>query len=117
VKPMRENGTINTMFNVISKGKPVYSTTPHTRLETRYVLMWSIHLYIFTCINSAVFVLWMAEANRPFTMVTDRHLQCLLKTGRPNYYIPSRVTVSRDLRFASAHVRKQLALSLQVCNV
>jgi len=36
-----------------------------------------------------------------------------MKTGRPEYYIPSPSTVSRDIRLVFANVRKQMAKMLQ----
>lgn len=36
-----------------------------------------------------------------------------MKTGRPDYYIPSPSTVSRDVRLVFAQVRKRMAKMLQ----
>ena len=41
---------------------------------------------------------WMAESFRPFAIVDDDGFKRLMKTGRPDYYIPSRSTVSRDVK-------------------
>jgi hypothetical protein len=37
-----------------------------------------------------------------------------MKTGRPEYYIPSPSTVSRDVRLVFANVRKRMAKMMQV---
>lgn len=56
---------------------------------------------------------WVSESKRPFNIVSDRGYQSLMKTGRPEYYIPSPTTVSRDVRKVFANVRKRLAKMLQ----
>ena len=40
----------------------------------------------------------MAESFRPFAVVEDEGYKRLMKTGRPECYIPSRSTVSRDVK-------------------
>jgi hypothetical protein len=37
-----------------------------------------------------------------------------MKTGRPEYYLPSRSTVSRDVKEVFKRVRKRIAKMLQV---
>jgi hypothetical protein len=51
---------------------------------------------------------------RPFSIVNDRGFLCLMKTGRPSYYIPSPSTVSRDVRMVFMMVRVRIAKMLQV---
>ena len=41
---------------------------------------------------------WVAESARPFEIVNDTGFQCLMKTGRPEYYLPKPAVVSRDVR-------------------
>ena len=55
----------------------------------------------------------MAESKRPFNIVKDRGYQSLMKTGRPEYYIPSPATVSRDVKKVFVNARKRLARMLQ----
>lgn len=55
----------------------------------------------------------MAESKRPFKIVSDRGFQSLMKTGRPEYYIPSPTTVSRDVKQVFVNVRKRMAKMLQ----
>ena len=62
-------------------GKVTYSHRPHTRAETRTEI-----------------VRWVAESQRPFKIVCDCGFCCLMKTGRPGYFIPSPKTVSRDAK-------------------
>lgn len=56
---------------------------------------------------------WVSESKRPFNIVNDRGFQSLMKTGRPEYYIPSPTTVSRDVKQVFANVRKRIAKMLQ----
>jgi hypothetical protein len=51
---------------------------------------------------------------RPFSIISDRGFQCLMKTGRPSYYLPSESTVSRDVKQAFMKVRVRIAQMLQV---
>ena len=80
------------------KGTVTYSHRPHTRTETRTEIA---H--------------WVAESLRPFKIVRDRGFQCLMKTGRPGYYIPSPSTVGRDVKAVFARTRTRIAKMLQVC--
>ena len=60
-------------------------------------------------------VRWVSESARPFEIVNDSGFQCLMKMGRPDYYIPDAGTVARDVRNTFTHTRQQLAAKLQVC--
>jgi len=60
------------------------------------------------------FVRWVAENKRPFQVVNDRAFQSLMKTGRPECYIPSAETVSRDVKNVFASARKRISDMLQV---
>jgi hypothetical protein len=51
---------------------------------------------------------------RPFKIVKDRGFQSLMKTGRPEYYIPSSETVSRDVKTVFVRSRQRIAKMLQV---
>jgi hypothetical protein len=80
------------------KGKVKYSHRQHTKTEAR-----------------AEIIRWVAESQRPFEVVADCGFQCLMKTGRPDYYIPSPTTVSQDVKRVFVNVRKWMAKILQVC--
>ncbi|KAI0270918.1 hypothetical protein BGY98DRAFT_883170, partial [Russula aff. rugulosa BPL654] len=78
------DGSITAMFERIKgNGIVTYSHKQHTKAEARYALDY------FPC-----FV-------------------CLMKTGRPGYYIPSPETVSRDTKKVFARCRKRIAKMLQ----
>src|SRR5271168_102923 len=64
--------------------------------------------------HRAEIVRWGSESKQPFKIVTDRAFCSLMKTGRPEYPIPSAETVSRDVRNVFVNVRKRLAKILQV---
>jgi hypothetical protein len=59
-------------------------------------------------------VCWVSESLRPFKTVSDRGFKSLMKMGRPEYYLPSPSTVSRDVRLVFANVRKRMAKLMQV---
>ena len=66
-----------------------------------------------TCCDSAEIVRWVSESIRPFEIVQDRGFQALMKTGRPEYYIPSSRTVSRDVKQVFVRACKRIAKMLQ----
>ncbi|KAI4518013.1 hypothetical protein K525DRAFT_180739, partial [Schizophyllum commune Loenen D] len=94
--PLKRNGDIKLAFERKGKGKITYSTRPHTKTEAR-----------------AEIVQWMAESFRPFAVVEDDGFKKLMKTGRPEHYIPSRSTVSRDTKRVFVKTRASIARWLQ----
>lgn len=117
VKNYAVNGSITIAFERKGQGKATYSHKQHSRTETKYVatitLITSLRS-LMACSRRAEIVRWVAESLRPFEIVDDRGFQCLMKTGRPEYYIPHKTTVSRDVRLVFANVRKRIAKMLQV---
>lgn len=91
------DGTITAAFERKSNGKNTYSNRPHTRAEAK-----------------AVIVRWVCESVRPFDIVGDLHFLSLMKTGRPEYYIPHPITVSRDVRLVFTRTRERIARMLNV---
>ena len=51
---------------------------------------------------------------QPFSIVEDSGFHVLMKTGRPEYYIPSRLTVARDVKRVFQATRERIAKMLQV---
>jgi hypothetical protein len=88
--------SITAVFERKGKGKVTYSHRQHTKLEAR-----------------AEIVRWVSESKRPFNIVKDHGFQTLMKTGRPQCYIPSPSTVSRDVKQVFANARKRMAKMLQ----
>ncbi|KAG6835312.1 hypothetical protein H0H93_002844 [Arthromyces matolae] len=81
VEKYKQNGSITAAFERKGKGKVTYSHRAHSRTQTRTEI-----------------VRWVCESYRPFTIVQDRGFNCLMKTGRPEYYLPRPTTVSRDVK-------------------
>ena len=113
---LKKDGSITEAFERTGKGKVTYSHRQHTTTQTRCVNVniscGSRKQLIF--LNSAEIVRWVAESKRPFQIVNDRGFQSLMKTGRPEYHIPSMQTVSRDVKQAFVQARKRIAKMLQV---
>jgi hypothetical protein len=109
------NGTITAAFERAGKGRSgriTYNHRQHTKAESRYVLTFPAINEMIKILNySAEFVWWVAESKRPFQIVNDRSL---MKTGRPECYIPSAETVSRDVKKVFVRVRDRIATMLQV---
>jgi hypothetical protein len=61
----------------------------------------------------AEIVRWVCESMRPFKIVEDRGFRKLMKTGRLAYYIPSKITVSRDVKKVFVKCCQRIARSLQ----
>ncbi|KAF5343676.1 hypothetical protein D9758_014683 [Tetrapyrgos nigripes] len=96
-----KDGNIVTAFKRGKKGTITYSHRAHTSWETRQEQA------------LAEIVRWVAESGRPFAIVKDRGFQCLMKTGRPGYYLPHPTTVARDVKTVFAKTRQRIALMLQ----
>jgi hypothetical protein len=96
VKGSLDPQSITAAFERKGRDKVTYSHRQHTKSEAR-----------------AEIIQWVSESKRPFNIVNDRGFQSLMKTGRPDYYIPSPTTVSRDVKRVFANVRKRLAKMLQ----
>ncbi|KAG2053515.1 hypothetical protein BDR06DRAFT_982799 [Suillus hirtellus] len=77
--------SITASFECKGKGKVTYLHRQHTCTKTK-----------------AELVCWVAESLRPFNIVKDRGFQCLMKTGRLEYYIPSPQTISHDVKLVFA---------------
>jgi hypothetical protein len=60
---------------------------------------------------------WVAESMRPFSIVEDEGFKKLMKTGRPEYYIPSRVTVARDVQHVFRKAKERISNMLQVSSI
>ena len=97
IKGYLDPQSITAAFERKGKGKVTYSYRQHTKTELK-----------------AEIVRWVSESMRPFDIVEDRGFQCLMKTGRPEFYIPSRTTVSRDAKQVFVNARKRIAMILKV---
>jgi hypothetical protein len=59
----------------------------------------------------------VCENARPFNIVSDRGFNSLMKTGRPEHYIPSPSTVSRDVRQVFVRTRNRISKMLNVSHL
>ena len=87
-----KNGSITEAFERKGKGKRTYLNRPLTRAEIK-----------------AEIVRWVCVSIRPFDVVSDESFQYLMKSGRPDMYVPSPSTVSRDVRLVFTRTRKRIA--------
>ena len=67
--------------------------------------------------NRAEIVKWVSKSMRPFSIVEDDGFKVLMKTGRPEYYIPSPRTVARDVNHVFKATRKKISLMLRVSTI
>ncbi|KAG2050356.1 hypothetical protein BDR06DRAFT_984019 [Suillus hirtellus] len=93
------NGSITASFERKGKGKITYSHWQHTKTKTK-----------------AEIVQWVCKSAHPFNIIKDQAFQSLMKTGRPEYYIPSPSTVSHDVKLVFARTRQHIAKMLQEYN-
>ncbi|KAH8987624.1 hypothetical protein EDB92DRAFT_1785190, partial [Lactarius akahatsu] len=89
------DGSIVAKFRRI-KEVVTYSHRQHTKAEAR-----------------VEFVRWVCENNRPFSIVNDRAFRTLMKTGRPDYYIPSAATLANDVKNVFVQVRRRISTMLK----
>ncbi|OCH87573.1 hypothetical protein OBBRIDRAFT_735885, partial [Obba rivulosa] len=85
------DGTIMTIFTYKGKGKIIYSTCPHTKAETRYVLS--------SC---------RLMSMQPFKIVEYCGLNCLIKTERPEYWLPSCQTLMCHVNVVYKHIKVRI---------
>jgi hypothetical protein len=64
--------------------------------------------------NRAEIIRWVSENTHPFEIVKDWGFQSLMKTGQPEYYIPSPSTVSRDVHLVFVHTHQWISKMLQI---
>jgi hypothetical protein len=88
--------SITAAFEQKGKGKVTFSHRQHTKTKLRAEIVW-----------------WVAESKSPFGIVSNHRFQSLMKTGRPEYCIPSPATVSCDIKMVFANAQKQIAKMLQ----
>ncbi|KAJ3748228.1 hypothetical protein EV360DRAFT_2061, partial [Lentinula raphanica] len=91
----------------LSKGKQTTLTTV-IKTVSAWFKTFSTHL-----VDRVVTARWVAESARPFRIVEDRSYRWLQKEGRPKHYVPSKVTVARDMKKLYRASKEQLAKDLQ----
>jgi len=91
-----------------------FSTTPPSKESIRYVFGSDKNVYMCWILCSVVTARWVAECARPFRVVQDRGYRWLQKEGRPDRYVPSKETVSRDVKNLFEKTKEKIAAELQV---
>src|SRR5258705_13691968 len=90
---------------------PIFLMT--SREEIRYSVF-NFVIILANIICSVTIARWVSESMRPFSIVKDRGLRWLCRTGRPHFYLPDRTTVAKDVKFLHGWSERQLAEELQV---
>jgi len=103
--PLHLSGSVEVRYPTVTVN------TPRLNLSEFYTLL---ELSILTFFSVEI-VRWVAESKRPFKIVNDRGFQSLIKTGRPEYYIPSPETISCNVKRVFVRVCQRIAKMLQVC--
>ncbi|EKM78496.1 hypothetical protein AGABI1DRAFT_60708, partial [Agaricus bisporus var. burnettii JB137-S8] len=96
VKENVRDGTISNAIDWIGTRKSTYSNRPYTRAESRLEA-----------------IRWVSESKHPCSIVQDRSFLRLMKTGRPHVWIPSPVTVARDVHKVFVSCQQRIATMLQ----
>jgi hypothetical protein len=68
-------------------------------------------------IYRVAFICWVVESNRPFQIVNDPGFRMLMKTGRPDCYIPLAEMLSRDVKNIFVWVCACISKTLKVKSV
>jgi hypothetical protein len=111
---VKRDGSITEAFGRLAKAVVTYSHRQHTYTETRCVAYLPLDPATPDDTSRIEIVRWVAESKRPFVIVKDRGFRSLMKTGRPEYRLPSPATVSRDVKHVFIGMRAQLAANLKV---
>ena len=110
-----QDGTITAMFERKGKESVTFSMKQHTYLETRSGNVTIKNNKNYSPIYCRVeIVRWVAESMRSIKIIEDPGFHRLMKTGRPQYKIPSRRTVARDVHVVFRRVKERIAKMLQV---
>ena len=104
-----KDGSIMEAFKRVAKSKVTYSHCQHMTTESQYVSVPHYPMTDLTMIDRAEIIHWVAESKWPFQIVNDHGFQSLMKTGRPDYHIPSMQTISRDIKWVFVQVCKCIA--------
>jgi len=109
-----KDGSITEAFKCVAKLRVTYSHCQHMTTESWYVSIPHCSMTDLTMNDRAKIIWWVAESKRPFQIVNNRGFQSLMKTGRPDYHIPSMQTISCDVKQVFVQVCKCIAKMLQV---
>jgi hypothetical protein len=101
----------------MSKSRPVPRPIPLGSIASKRSGM-DVDITVYRLISSqsssAEIVCWVSVSARPFAIVEDEGFKTLMKTGRPELWIPSKSTVARDVHRVFIRCRARIAKQLQV---
>lgn len=95
INELLKTGSINTSFEHKGKGKVTHCQHMHSEMR-------------------AEIVRWVSESLWPFETVNNQGFQNLMKTGHPEYYIPSPSTVACNIKHVFVKTCQHIARMLQV---
>lgn len=113
----KENGSIALAFEAQGQGVVTYSNQPLSKIEMRYVLGHFWHeMTSDQWFGRIEMVQWVAKDKHAFQIVEDCAFRKVMRTGpgRHNQYIPSALTVGRDVRTVFVAICQWIARMFQV---
>ena len=98
---------------LVRKRPPIRIVSTHTQRQGMLFNLLEIknEWYIHTRIE---IVHWITESKHPFAIVKDRGFRDLMKTGRPEYCLPSPVTVAWDVKHVFVGMWSIISAKLKV---
>jgi len=102
-------------FNRRGKEKsPTHISNTQRLKQSKFLSITTLWMWLMTNTQKVEIVWWVSESLQPFEIVKDCGFECLMKTGRPKYYIPSPSTVLCNVRLVFAQTCKHIAKMLWV---
>ena len=83
------------------------------KLKQSKSILTCIHITVLTQYRAGI-VCWVSESLCLFERVNNHGFKNIMKTGRPEYYIPSPSTLSWDVRLVFTNIWQRMAKMLQV---
>ena len=111
------DGMIMAEFEHIGRGKVTYVFALSTYFnwsKVRNIPLKNLIPPDFCTTHRAEIICWVSENKRPFKIVTNHGFRSLMRTGRPEYHIPSAETISCDVQNTFINVWICIAKMLQV---
>ena len=105
---------IMAVFERKGKDKVTFSHQQHTKTEVRCIHeLEGVVAWLTWFVHRAEIIWWVVESKWPLNIVKDQGFQHLMKTGRPDYYIPLPTMVSWDVKCVFTNIWKHIPKMLQ----
>ena len=98
---------------LVRRRLPIHIVSTHTQRQGIFFVTY-METDRWLMIPRIEIVCWIAESKHPFAIVKDRGFRELIKTGHPEYWLPSPATVSRDVKHVFVSMRSLVASKLKV---